>query len=471
MPNAPEVNSVWDELLWRGLVCVSTDQGALKELLDGPPIRFYCGFDPTAPSLHVGNLAQILIMRRLQLAGHRPIALVGGSTGLIGDPRPGGERQLHSHEQVQEWVRALQQQLSRFLDFKGAAAAVLVNNLDWTKSLTTLDFLRELGKHFRVNAMLKKDAVAARLSSTEGISYTEFSYQILQSLDFRQLYLDYKCVLQIGGSDQWGNITSGVDLIRKTEGAGVHAFGSPLLTASDGSKFGKTEGNAIWLDADLTSPWSFYQFFLNSDDADIPRLLRVFTFFTRSEIEDLNRSVRENASARLAHRHLAYSVTRLVHGADVADQVLLACSVLFGDGGALGKTQTGLPRIDSDTLNDSSGVTTIKAQDNTYTPYSPEGVRFAGTFPVDPRFLRSILFELPNATVSAHDLITHILQKVGLCRSLSEARRLISQGGIYVNNIKVTCPDALLDSFLDNSMPIRAAILRKGKKHLAAVFY
>ena len=261
--------TLWDELEWRGLVHVSTDPEALSELLEGAPFTYYCGFDPTAPSLHLGNLVQLLLLRRLQLKGHKPLGLVGGSTGLIGDPRPTAERTLNSRETVEEWVTRLQAQVSRFLSNEGENAVRLVNNLDWTAPLSAIDFLREIGKHFRVGTMLKKDAVAARLNSDEGISYTEFSYQILQGFDFLELFRQYDCKLQSGGSDQWGNLTSGTDLIRKVEGQSAHAIGTPLITNSDGTKFGKSEGNAIWLDAEMCSPYRFYQFWLNQAVADV----------------------------------------------------------------------------------------------------------------------------------------------------------------------------------------------------------
>jgi len=264
--NDPTFDNVWDELVWRGLVHVSTDPEALRALLGGDPITYYCGFDPTAPSLHLGNLVQLLLLRRLQLAGHRPLGLVGGSTGLIGDPRPTAERTLNTRETVAEWVAKLRAQVERFLSFDGENAARIVNNLDWTAPLSAIDFLREVGKHYRVGTMLKKDAVAARLNSDAGISYTEFSYQILQGMDFLELYRQYDCVLQTGGSDQWGNLTSGTDLIHRVEGVSAHAIGTPLITNSDGTKFGKSEGNAIWLDAEMCSPYRMYQFWLNTDD-------------------------------------------------------------------------------------------------------------------------------------------------------------------------------------------------------------
>ncbi|MEB0276478.1 tyrosine--tRNA ligase, partial [Cryobacterium sp. 5B3] len=324
--------NVWEEISWRGLVQVSTDETELRALLAGEPITFYCGFDPTAPSLHLGNLVQLLLMRRLQLAGHRPLGLVGGSTGLIGDPRPTAERVLNTKDTVGTWVGYLQAQVSRFLSAEGDNPVTLVNNLDWTGPLSAIDFLRDIGKYFRVGTMLKKDAVSARLNSDAGISYTEFSYQVLQGLDFLELFRAHGCVLQTGGSDQWGNLTSGTDLIRKAEGASVHAIGTPLITNSDGTKFGKSEGNAIWLDPTLTSPYAFYQFWLNTDDADVILRLKIFTFLTRAEIEDLEQSVATEPFKRLAQRTLAVSVTSLVHGRAATDAAIHAAQALFGQG-------------------------------------------------------------------------------------------------------------------------------------------
>ena len=329
---------VWEELLWRGLVHVSTDAGELKELLAGDPITFYCGFDPTAPSLHLGNLVQLLTMRRIQLAGHKPLGLVGGSTGLIGDPRPTAERTLNTKDTVAEWVGYLRAQIERFLSFEGdeafgkANAARMVNNLDWTEGVSAIDFLREIGKHFRVGTMIKKDAVSARLNSDAGISFTEFSYQVLQGFDFLELYRQYDCVLQTGGSDQWGNLTSGTDLIHKAEGGSAHAIGTPLITNTDGSKFGKSEGNAVWLDPALTSPYAFYQFWLNTDDADVVSRLKVFTFLSRAEIERLEKQVADEPFRREAQRVLARDVTSLVHGEAATDAVMAASEALFGQG-------------------------------------------------------------------------------------------------------------------------------------------
>ncbi|KQR52281.1 tyrosine--tRNA ligase [Leifsonia sp. Leaf336] len=420
--NDPTFADVWDELEWRGLVHVSTDESALKELLAGDPITYYCGFDPTAPSLHLGNLVQLVLMRRLQLAGHQPLGLVGGSTGLIGDPRPTAERTLNTKETVSEWVGYLQQQVTRFLSSEGENAVRLVNNLDWTAPLSAIDFLREIGKHFRVGTMLKKDAVAARLNSDEGISYTEFSYQILQGLDFLELYRQYGCVLQTGGSDQWGNLTSGTDLIRKVEGAHAHAIGTPLILNSDGTKFGKSEGNAIWLDAKLTSPYRIYQFWLNADDADVIDRLKVFTFLHRDEIERLERAVAEEPFRREAQRRLAYEVTSLIHGVDATEAVIAASEALFGQGDLAGQ---------------------------------------------DKGTLESALRELPNTTTAASTTIAQALVDTGLTKSLGEARRAVAQSGVYVNNAKVEDAESAVG---DHLLPGGMVVLRRGKKTLSGVF-
>jgi tyrosyl-tRNA synthetase len=413
---------VWEELRWRGLVHVSTDPQALKALLAGPPITYYCGFDPTAPSLHLGNLVQLLLLRRLQLAGHRPLGLVGGSTGLIGDPRPTAERTLNTKDVVAEWVGYLQSQISKYLSFEGDNAARLVNNLDWTAPLSAIDFLRDIGKHFRVGTMLKKDAVRARLESDEGISYTEFSYQILQGMDFLELYRSYGCVLQTGGSDQWGNLTSGTDLIHKAEGASAHAIGTPLITNSDGTKFGKSEGNAVWLDPGLTSPYAFYQFWLNTDDADVVQRLKIFTFLTRDQIEALAEAVAREPQYRLAQRTLAERVTTLVHGAAATAAAEAASAALFGQGD--------LSAVDHDTL-------------------------------------AAALRELPGTTASRATPIARLLVDTGLCASLGAARRAIEGGGVYLDNRKVADEAATLDSV---GMSGTMAVLRRGRKTLAGVF-
>ncbi len=421
--NDPGFANIWQELKWRGLIHVSTDETELEKLLGGDPITYYCGFDPTAPSLHLGNLVQLLLMRRLQLAGHKPLGLVGGSTGLIGDPRPTAERTLNTKDTVSEWVGYLQAQVRRFLSFEGDNTARMVNNLDWTAPLSAIDFLREIGKHFRVGTMLRKDAVASRLSSDEGISYTEFSYQILQGMDYLQLNRDYDCVLQTGGSDQWGNLTSGTELIRKVDGKSVHALGTPLITNSDGTKFGKSEGNAIWLDAHMCSPYAFYQFWLNTADADVVDRLKVFTFLSRAEIEELGAAVSERPFAREGQRRLAYEVTSLVHGVDATEKVIAASAALFGNGD--------LSVLDEVTL-------------------------------------ASATAELPTASIGADGLgIVDLLVASGLSESKSAARRTVGEGGAYVNNSKVTDPDAVIDRA--ELLHGRYLLLRRGKKNLATV--
>ena len=322
---------ILDELQWRGLVALSTDEKELRAALS-KPITFYCGFDPTAPSLHLGNLVQLLTMRRLQLAGHNPLALVGGATGLVGDPKPNSERTLNDRETVAAWVEKLAEQNRRFLDFEGKNPAQMVNNLDWTSEYSAIDFLREIGKHYRVGKMISKDAVSARLNSDAGISYTEFSYQIMQGLDFLELFRRYGCVMQTGGSDQWGNLTSGTDLIHKVEGKSVHLIATPLITNADGKKFGKSEGNAIWLDSELTSPYAMYQFWLNTDDADVIDRLKVFTFLTRAEIAEYEKNVAEEPFKREAQRRLALEVTELVHSKQEAESARDASQALFGSG-------------------------------------------------------------------------------------------------------------------------------------------
>ncbi len=419
--NDDTFDDVWEEIVWRGLVHVSTDATALKQALAGDPITYYCGFDPTAPSLHLGNLVQLLLMRRLQLAGHRPLALVGGSTGLIGDPKPTAERTLNTPDTVAEWVGFLQGQVSRFLPAEGENPVTLVNNLDWTAPLSAIDFLREVGKHFRVGTMLKKDAVSARLNSDEGISFTEFSYQVLQGMDFLELHRQYGCTLQTGGSDQWGNLTSGTELIRKAEGASVHAIGTPLVTNADGTKFGKSEGNAIWLDPAMCSPYAMYQFWLNTDDADVVARLKVFTFLTRAEIEEYARKVADEPFRREAQRRLALEVTGLVHGADAVAAVMDASAALFGGGD--------LHALDEATL--------VSAID-----------------------------ELPQAELAGSETVVAALVATGLSASVSEARRAIGQGGVALNNRKVDSESETLEG---NGLAGGIAVLRRGKKTLAGL--
>jgi tyrosyl-tRNA synthetase len=419
--NDPSFKDLWDELQWRGLIALSTDEESLRKALNETQVTYYIGFDPTAPSLHLGNLVQLLIMRRLQLAGHKPIALIGGSTGLVGDPRPTAERTLNTRETVAEWVEKLGAQAKRFLNFEGDNAAILVNNLDWTAPLSAIDFLRDIGKFFRVGTMLSKDAVSARLNSEHGISYTEFSYQILQGYDYLELFRRYNCTLQMGGSDQWGNLTSGTDLIRKAEGASAHILATPLITNSDGKKFGKSEGNAVWLDEEFTSPYAFYQFWLNVEDADVIDRLKVFTFLSKAEIEELAQQTADAPYLRTAQKRLALEVTSLVHSREAAEAAIAAAAAFFGQG----------------ELTD-----------------------------LDAATLKSALGELPNTTAPLGTPISQLLLDTGLVDSLSAGRRAIKEGGVYLNNVKVVDEAGELTDLLHNQF----AVLRRGKKTLAAVF-
>jgi len=415
------VSEILDELRWRGLVAQTTDESALRQALADGPITVYCGFDPTAASLHVGHLLQLIILRKLQLGGHQVLCLVGGATGLIGDPRPSAERVLKTKGETAEFVARIQHQVQPFLDFDGDNAAILVNNLDWTAPLSAIDFLRDLGKHFRVNQMLRKESVAARLSSDHGISYTEFSYQILQALDYLHLYREFGCTLQTGAVDQWGNITAGTDLIHRVEGTSVHALTSPLITDAAGQKFGKSEGNALWLDPVLTSPYVFFQFWLNVEDASVVDYLRVFTERTPDELAVLARSLAEKPHLREAQRVLAADVTTLVHGAAVTSAVQAASEALFGKGD--------LTALDARTLDDATG-------------------------------------ELSGAAVAVGTSIVDALVAVGLVDSRNAARRAISDGGASVNNVRVTDPEQALvpGDFLHG----RVALLRRGRRSLAA---
>ncbi len=419
--NDASFGHIVDELQWRGLVALSTDEATLRKALDAP-ITFYCGFDPTAPSLHLGNLVQLLTMRRLQLAGHHPLALVGGATGLIGDPRPTAERTLNDRETVASWVEKLADQNRRFLDFDGDNKAQMVNNLDWTSQYSAIDFLRDIGKHYRVGKMLSKDAVSARLNSDSGISYTEFSYQIMQGLDFLELYRRHNCLLQTGGSDQWGNLTSGADLVHRVEGESVHLIATPLITNSDGKKFGKSEGNAIWLDAELTSPYAMYQYWLNADDADVIDRLKVFTFLTRAEIAEFEDQVRDEPFKRAAQKRLALEVTELIHSKAEALAAEAASAALFGSGE--------LAELDEKTL-------------------------------------RSALSELPNIQCAQGVSVVSALVDTGLAESNGQARRSIAQGSVSVNKSKVTDENAVIDQYLPGKM----AVLSRGKKSLAGLFF
>ncbi|MCL1872270.1 MAG: tyrosine--tRNA ligase [Promicromonosporaceae bacterium] len=414
------MTDILDELQWRGLVAQTTDEAALRSALADGPITYYVGFDPTAQSLHVGHMVQLLNMRRLQQAGHRPLALVGGATGLIGDPRPTTERSMNSREVVAGWVERIRAQIEPFLEFEGPNAAVMVNNLDWTAPMSAIDFLRDVGKHFRMGTMLSKDIVSRRLASDEGLSFTEFSYQILQGMDFRELFQRHGCTLQMGGNDQWGNLLSGVELIRKTEQATVHALATTLITKSDGSKMGKSEGGAVWLDPELTSPYAFYQFWLNTADADVVHYLKVFTFRTREEIEALAVEVAERPFAREAQRALAGDLTTLIHGQAATDAVIAASQALFGRG----------------ELRDLDEVT-----------------------------LRGAVSELPRTTAKAGDLVVDALVGAGLVASKAAARRAIAEGGAYVNNVKVTSDEQVLEPA--DLLHGRYAVLRRGKRTLA----
>ena len=419
---------ILDELLWRELIAQSTDLGALQAATDAGPITLYCGFDPTAPSLHLGNLAQILTVRRFQQAGHRPLALVGGATGLIGDPKMTGERTLNPKETVEEWVGRIRAQLARFYDFEGPNAAVMVNNFDWTEGVSVLEFLRDIGKHFSVNRMLDREAVAARLAK-DGISYTEFSYQLLQSFDYLELYRRFGCTLQTGGSDQWGNITAGVDLIRRVEGASVHALTTPLLTKADGTKFGKTESGTVWLDPALTSPYAFFQFWLNSDDRDVPTLLRTYSFRGRDEVGALLEATAERPHAREAQRALATELTALVHGRDEATAAEEAGRALFGQGDL-------------------------------------------GSLPAAT--LEAALLEAPHGTVEASEVVDgclpavdELLLRAGLVDSKSAARRAIREGGASCNNVRIE--DEAWRPARADLLHGRWLVLRRGKRTMGGI--
>ncbi len=418
-------NALLEDLEWRGLIAQSTDRKELEQVLS-KPISLYLGVDPTAPSMHLGNLVVFLVLRRFQLAGHRPIPLVGGATGLVGDPSgKNDERTLNEERLVAEWVSKMKKQVEKIIDFDDKkTGAVMVNNLDWTKPVSALDFLRDIGKHFSVNQMLAKDSVSNRLA-TAGISYTEFSYQVLQAFDYLELYRRNDCKLQIGGSDQWGNIVAGLDLIRKVEGGTAHALTIPLLAKSDGTKFGKTASGAIWLDPTMTSAYEFFQFWLNSDDADMPKLLKVFSMKDRKEIERLIETVNTNPGAREAHRELAREMTSLIHGADMAKKVEEAAKALFGQGE--------ISELDLATLD-------------------------------------SALSQLPKTQVKKGEdfpTLVDLLAATGVVDSKSAARRIVKEGGAYLNNKKVESED-----FTPSKSDLlygKYLLLRKGKRDLAAV--
>jgi len=420
-----DMTDLIDDLKWRGLIAQTTDEKALREALK-KPITLYVGFDPTAPSIHVGNLVVLFVLRRFQLAGHNPLPLVGGATGLVGDPSgKNEERTLNTTDVVAQWVDRIKVQLSEFMDFESAKnPAVMVNNLDWTAPMSAIEFLRDIGKHFSVNQMLNKDAVSARLEK-DGISYTEFSYQVLQSMDYLELYRRYNCTLQIGGSDQWGNITAGLDLIRRVESGSAHALTVPLLTKADGTKFGKTAGGSVWLDPAMTSPYAFFQYWLNSDDKDVINFLKVFSFKSRAEIEELEKSHHENPGAREAHRELARELTSLVHSSEIAERVESAARALFGQGE--------ISELDQETLS-------------------------------------AALAELPRTEIKQSDEMptwADLLAATGVVDSKSAARRIIKEGGAYLNNEKITTEDFRLEK--SHFLCGKYAVLRKGKRDLAAV--
>jgi len=417
--------SVFEDLTWRGLVAQSTDPKALDGTLAAGSVVFYCGFDPTAPSLHFGNLLQLVTMRRLQLAGHRPIAVVGGATGLIGDPSGRNEeRSLNTTDVVASWVDRIRPQVERHLSFEGENAARVVNNLEWTGPMSAIDILRDIGKHFSISRMLAKEAVSARIAAG-GISYTEFSYQILQALDYLELHRRYSCTLQTGGSDQWGNLTAGVDLIRRVEGTTVHALATPLLTKSDGSKYGKTAEGTLWLDPQMTSPFAFYQYFFNQADADVGGLLRTFSFRSHEEIEELERLAAAEPEARAAQVALAGELTALVHGEDAVEEAIAASRALFGDGDIAS---------------------------------------------LDARTIEAAVAEVPLTTVPADEALPPLIDLAvasGLFESRGAAKHSIGQGGLYVNNRRMT--DGVATLTRADLLHGRWLLLRRGKRTLAAV--
>lgn len=414
------MSHILDELQARGLIAQHTDLDELRETLDRGPITYYCGFDPTGPSLHHGHLVAVILMRHLQNAGHRPLVLVGGATGLIGDPRASGERTLNAAEQVAEWTGKLSNQLSRFLSFEGDNAARVVNNYDWTSELSAIDLLRGIGKHFRMGTMLAKDTVARRLASDEGISYTEFSYQLLQANDFLELYRRHDCILQTGGNDQWGNLVGGMDLIRKAEGGSAHVLTTPIITKADGTKFGKTEGGAIWLDPTMLSPYAFYQFWLNTADSDVERLLKVFTFISLDEIDEIVAESTAKPFLRLGQRRLADEVTTLVHGAEATERVKEASAALFG--------KVDPANLDGDTLSDA-------------------------------------VAELPSAAAKVGMPVVDLVEALGLEKGKGAARRTIEAGGLSINGVKVEHVDAVISD--DQVLPGGIILVRKGKKNLS----
>ena len=418
-------SALLDDLRWRNSIAQTTDAKELSNYLDSGSRFLYLGIDPTAPSIHIGNLVALTVLRRFQLAGHRPIALVGGATGLVGDPSGrNSERTLNDVDVVAHWVERIRTQLEGFLDFSGPHAAVMANNLDWTAPVSAIEFLRDIGKHFSVNQMLAKDSVSSRLESG-GISYTEFSYQVLQSFDYLELFRRHGCALQIGGSDQWGNIVAGVDLIRRVESKSAHALTIPLLEKSDGTKFGKSASGAIWLDPEMTSPYAFFQFFLNSDDRDVEQLLKTFSFKSHDELDALFESLRTNPGAREAHRALAREVTSLIHGESTTSKVESAAKALFGQG---------------------------EIRD------------------LDLQTLQGAIQELPRTSIAKGAPIPNWIELIvatGVVDSKSAARRIIKEGGAYLNNTKIPAEDFAPTA--SDLLHGKYLLLRKGKRDLAAV--
>lgn len=418
-------SALLEDLQWRNSIAQTTDRGELETFLNGGSRSLYLGVDPTAPSMHLGNLAAFTVLRRFQIAGHKPIALVGGATGLVGDPSGrNSERTLNDAEVVEEWVGKIRKQLEKILDFSGKNSAVMANNLDWTKPVSAIQFLRDIGKHFSVNQMLARESVSARLEAG-GISYTEFSYQVLQAFDYLELSRRNDCLLQIGGSDQWGNIVAGIDLIRRVEGKSAHALTLPLITKADGTKFGKTATGSIWLDPTMTSPYAFFQFFLNSDDRDVEQLLRSFSFKSHEELNALFDSLKTNPGAREAHRELAREVTTLIHGETTTQKVENAAKALFG--------QSEIRDLDEETLT-------------------------------------SALSELPRTTVARGEVLptwVDLITAAGVVESKSAARRVVKEGGAYINNEKISGEDFAPTT--EHLLHGRFLVLRKGKRDLAAV--
>jgi tyrosyl-tRNA synthetase len=446
------VDDIIDELSWRGLIAVSTDTDELRAALNSGRVTVYCGFDPTAPGLHIGNLVQLLTLRRLQLAGHRPIGLVGGATGLIGDPSgKSAERVLNPTEVVAEWVERIRGEVSRFLDFDaGESSALIVSNLDWTGPMTVLEFLRDIGKHFSVNRMLDRESVKARLEAG-GISYTEFSYQLLQAMDFLELYRRYGCTLQLGGSDQWGNLVAGVGLIRSVESGSAHALAIPLITKPDGTKYGKTEGGAIWLSADLMSPYAFYQFWLNVSDAEVPNLLRVFSFRSREEIDELVRESTDRPAARIGQRALAEEVTTLVHGSEETGRAIAASRALFGQGSLTDLDERTLAAVAAE-------VRAVKVPSHG----GPVSTSSVGRRPDAPGHGGAV-----STTGLSLPPVANLMVAARTVPTVSAARRTIAEGGAYLNNRKVIDEKAVPGA--DDLLHGRYLILRRGKRTVGAV--